>query len=230
MADIFQEVDEALKHEKVVSFWKENGPFIIACVVTVIVTTAVVNGYRAWDRHQNVSDTSVLLETLEEDKNLPGRLVDVSRELRPGHRGIALLLSAGEHLGAGNSAKAQGVYEIIVNSKENNIPRSIKGYARLMSSRLSLENRENRESGSAEEIIKILQPLLDDPSGAWHWHALEQAALVHAHITGDLAKAIGYTNRITASDQAPETLIGRAAALESVYKIRKEQNNRGNAQ
>jgi hypothetical protein len=46
MSDIFQEVDEIMKQERMEKFWKQNGAWIIAFIVLTILGTAAISGYQ----------------------------------------------------------------------------------------------------------------------------------------------------------------------------------------
>jgi hypothetical protein len=218
MSDIFREVDEALKQDKALDFWKENGPFIIGCAVIVILTTAAVNGYRAWDQYHDKADTGEILLALEGQSEAPAKLEAISGEVRPGHRGIALLMAAGGHLEEGNTSEALRLYAQAAADKS--IPDDLRGYAILMQARLYIDGENLEEKKSAEEILAMLKPLTGDPSGAWHWHALLQQALVYAHMNEDYEAAATSAGKVAASTEAPATLRSRAAALESVYSVR----------
>ena len=46
MADIFAEVDEELKQERLEKLWKEYGGIFISCIAAIILGTAANSGYK----------------------------------------------------------------------------------------------------------------------------------------------------------------------------------------
>src|SRR6476620_5850899 len=52
MSDIFQEVDEAVRREKLEKLWKRYGNFVIAAAVVVLLAVGGWRGYQWWDAKQ----------------------------------------------------------------------------------------------------------------------------------------------------------------------------------
>ncbi len=218
MTDVFREVDEALKQDRVVGFWKENGTFIIGCAVAIVLATAVSSAYRTWDSYSNKADTSVVLGALEAE-DVPEQLEAVSGELRAGHRGVAMLLAAGSYIEEGRPQEALEAFAKIAD--DSRMPDDLREYGLLMKARLMQENEINETSPvSSENVISLLKPLTDDSEGAWHWHALIQTALAYAHLDRDYTRAAELAGRVAESDLAPATVRSRAMALQSVYAVK----------
>ena len=50
MSDILQEVDEALKQDKMAKLWQDYGRYIIAALVLVVLMTAAKSAYEHYHR------------------------------------------------------------------------------------------------------------------------------------------------------------------------------------
>ena len=49
MSDIFQEVDEEVRRERLMQLWKRYGNFVIAAAVIVVLGVGGWRGYQWWD-------------------------------------------------------------------------------------------------------------------------------------------------------------------------------------
>ena len=79
MADVFQEVDEMMKQERVEKFWKENGRWIIAFVVLTILGTALMSGYKSWNKSVQEKQTGELIAFLDAE-DFPNGLDDAIKD------------------------------------------------------------------------------------------------------------------------------------------------------
>ncbi len=225
MSDIFREVDEALKQDKVAEFWKENGPFIIGCAIAIILATAVINAYRAWNNYHDRADTALIMEALEEQDSAAARLEEIGGELGPAHYGMALLIAAGEHLHHDRNPEAMRLFSEVAARKD--VPDDFRSYASLMHASLLFEGRDSGDDKAAsEKALAILKPVLADRKNPWYWHATLRAALVYAHGLQDFEKAATLVSGIAANEHVPATLRSRAMALESVYRIKQKNSQK----
>lgn len=65
MAEIFDEINEEIKQEKLENFWKENGTFIIVSVILVI---SIVGGRAIWSDYKMERDakrTAAMMQAIE---------------------------------------------------------------------------------------------------------------------------------------------------------------------
>ena len=49
MTDLFAEVDEALRQERVAKLWQEYGRYLIGFIATLILLTALISAYKSWE-------------------------------------------------------------------------------------------------------------------------------------------------------------------------------------
>lgn len=221
MADVFQEVDEALKQDRILKLWEDNKFFIIGCVVMIVLVTAVSSGYRSWEKSSNEADTKILMEAIEQQEDLIKNLENVYEQtnVNETHRAIALFIAAGEHLKISESDEALNLYSKV--AEDESMPEDLRDYAILMKASLVSEGSADSEE-DAKEVLDILNPLINKPSGMWYSQALLKAAVINAHIPGNLDTAIKYTSELVESKNVPGSLRNRAVALKSVYESKKE--------
>ena len=52
MDDLFKEVDEELREERLAKIWKRIGPYVIGILAGVVIITSAVIGYMEYDKTQ----------------------------------------------------------------------------------------------------------------------------------------------------------------------------------
>ncbi len=214
MADIFQDVDEALKQERMAKFWKENGPFIIGAAILTIVLTAGVNGYRAWNTSQNQQNTALLLQAAE-SQNPVDALEKASADLRPGQRGVALLTAANEALDADDMDKAEELYQKL--AMDTSVPDLIRDFAAIKLTSLMLDSEAHADP---EAFYALLSPVTDKSKSPWQAHAHLQTALVAAHLEDNYERAVEAAQNAAAVENVEPSLKNRADALAHIYAQR----------
>ncbi len=53
MSDIFREVDDELRQDKMRKFWNKHGWLIVIGALSIVLSVAGVRGYQSWDRMQS---------------------------------------------------------------------------------------------------------------------------------------------------------------------------------
>ena len=66
MSDIFQEVDEDLRRERLKKAWDRYGIYVIAAALLIIVITAGYRGYEAWTTSRERAAGDLFVAALEE--------------------------------------------------------------------------------------------------------------------------------------------------------------------
>src|SRR5690606_23227947 len=64
MTDIFREIEEDLRHERLKRAWDRYGIYVIAAAVLVVVATAGWRGYEAWRNAQARASGDALVAAL----------------------------------------------------------------------------------------------------------------------------------------------------------------------
>ena len=206
MSDIFREVDEALQQEKWVKIWKEYGSTIIAALVVLVVSTALMTAYRSWDAKRDATETARLMEALDSDS--PAQNIQkVIENTRKSHQALGLMAAAGLLIEEGEKTQAAGLYKQAATSRRT--PRDLRDLARI----LYLQNVREKD-------INILKPLLGNKKSPWIWHARIEAAVISAHQDNDYARALAYLAPFDTVSTIPLSLKQRAQALSHVYRLK----------
>jgi len=219
MSELLREVDEALRQERAMKFWKENAAYIVFFVVGTIALTGGLSAYKSWKASENEKQTAQLM-ALEEAKDYPDNILAAApalQTLNPDLRGIALLKAAGAALAKKQTDKAWALYEKTATDKS--LPEDFHALATLMSVRLS----SNKSDQKPEDLIAKLAPLWLSSDSLWAAHARLEAAIITAHKLHDMKKAREYLNTIRDSKDLPETLYQRAQALDHLYGLKNQK-------
>ncbi len=216
MSDLLAEVDEMMRRERMEKLWKEHGNTLLAFVAFVILATAALSGYRAWNNSANEASTEQLI-TLLGAADFPGNIDGAELDMRGGHRGIALLSAAGLLLKEGKTEDAIGLYTKA--SEDGGIPADLRQLATLMQVRLLASSDL---APSPEELAKRLQDVAGDKGSPWQFYAhLDIAALKAA--TGNYDEAMEHLSVVQAGQGAPDNLVQNARALEHLYRLEQDR-------
>jgi hypothetical protein len=214
MADIFAEVDEAMRQERVEKFWKENGSLILTFVLLTILATAGFSGYRTWDAKVKARQTDALIGLLDDPAFPEKALEEGAIDLRPNLGGLALLNVAGTLLEQGKSDEALEAYNRAAGNKK--IAPELRDIATLMSVRL----RSADEESDPATLIEKLRPITGNAKSPWKYHAHLETALILAHRRGDYEAARPHLAAITTVESLPASLISTAWSLDHIYALK----------
>lgn len=214
MADVFQEVDEMMKQERVEKFWKENGRWIIAFVVLTILGTALMSGYKSWNKSVQEKQTGELIAFLDAE-DFPNGLDDAIKDWRGPLKGIALLSAAQKYQDSKNNAEALSTYQKVSDNKD--IPAEFRGMGTIMAVRLN-------EGITADEKLEQLNAVVNDNDSPWRHHAAMESALIQAHQKNDYAAAMSLLDSIEKAELAPASMKEKAKKLGHVYSVMMDKN------
>jgi len=207
MTDIFDEINDDLRHEKLRQFWKENGSWIIGCAVGTILLTGAQAFWRQWEYKHDVATTVELIRLVDD----PSGLENFAETGDNDHAMIARFAAAGAHLKQGEKDKAIALYDTIAKTS------GIDMILRDLASVLSISQRLDKDS--PDKLWKELAVLSGD-DGAWRYTAWELEALLAAR-QENLQKAIDALARITSDPLAPSSSRARALTLRNLYMAEK---------
>lgn len=216
MADVFQEVDEALQKERMEMLWKRYRVLVIGGIVALVVIVGVVVGYRNWDVSVKSDQTDKLFLALESE-DVIAQLEGIQGDLRPGHRAISMFLMAAKHVSDDKIEDAQLLYQQIF--EDLTLPQDFRNFALLMQVRA----RMGEEDIDADRLLTDLSPLSSDETSVWYEHALVQKAILLAHGKGDLVEAIATLKMVRDSRDVAESLKQRAVSLIHVYELKSQK-------
>jgi hypothetical protein len=205
MTDVFDEIADDLRREKLNQFWKENGSWIIGGVVAAVLLTAGLSFWRQWEYRRNTAATAELVR-LVTAADLP-QLENFARTGDKNHAMIAKFVAAATHLEHGEKDQATALYDSI--AATSGLDKTWRELAQLLSIGQRLDGDD------PEKLKQELSALSSDKS-AWRYTALEFSALLDAR-QGDRQAAIDALTKITADPLAPTDARTRAFTLRELY-------------
>lgn len=214
-SDLVQDVENAMRQERIERYWKEYGPWILGGVILAVLMTAGMSGYRTWQENAERKGTNAMLQALDSadktaalDKAMPA--------LQPRQKAVASFTAAGLLLRDGKKEDALAHYRAAAADKD--LPPVYRDLAAWLAVRMDWTLHKDKANIPA--LIAQLQPLIDNPSNPWTWHARVEAADIRAHGENDFAAAHALLFPVLNAENAPQSLKMRAEALDHVYRLR----------
>ncbi len=211
MADIFDEISEDLRRQKLQRLWTNYGKHLIAVIVLIILAVGL---YEYWKHHTRVTaeresgDFAHAVELIEKGNTKAG--LEALRELQQnaggGYRFLAGLREADVLAGQGDRAGAIAVFERI--AADGKIDRALRDYAELQAITHALEDGERGD-------LRARLEALARPGAPWAALAEEQLAFLDLK-AGNADRARERLQAIAANEEAPASLRDRANSLMSV--------------
>ena len=203
MSDIFREVEEDVRRERLEKFWKAYGTWVIVFAVLVL---AGIGGYQVWRRHEaaeglKISDAYVAAQRITDPAQAAPAFEKIADRARGGYRLLAKLSQANALHASGKALDAVNLYKEIAADDSGDIG----AVARLRA------GWALAASAPRSDLETLLAPL-DTPSSAWR--PLAQEILAFSDYRGAKVKqAAGEYHALAEDAQSPETLRARARAM-----------------
>lgn len=207
MADIFQEVDDDVRQDKLNNAWKRYAPALIGLAVLVVLATAGVTGYRAYVASERVKASDALIAAMTQagsgDRAGAIKALDaLAVDAREPYSTLARLRSAA------------------LRAENGDVPGAVSAYAEVARTAGDKDLRElatvlgaiQGVSGAApDDAVARLRPLADGGS-AWHNIAREYLGYV-LFKKGDVPGARQVWLLISQDAEASDALKARALEL-----------------
>ena len=209
MADIFQEVDEDLRRDKALAFWKKYQNHIIGFAIIAVAATAGFSGWKYWKQQRIEANGAAYLQALQTQAKDPKAAVAQFETLAKDGGGFAVLArfqQASQTLKDGDKAKAAEQFSAI--AKDGSVDKALKDLAAVQGGLAWLD------AGKPEDAAKLVEGLTGD-NEPYRFSALEvqaQAALAG----GDKAKAkkiYEQLKQLGALPNAPQGVSARAEIM-----------------
>lgn len=213
MSDIFREIDEEVRRERLVKLWKAYGGYI---VVTLVVVIAFVAGRGLWydwqDRRAKQDSATYMAAATAAAQAMPGAAAEqyaaVVDELGSGYATLARLREASARLEAGDTTGAVAAYDAL--AADSGAEQGLRDLARLLAAMAVFD------TGYEEDIRARLTPLAQ-AGNIWFYSANELLAVLD-HRAGDLAAARDGFATLVDDPAAPAGLRGRAGEMLSLIE------------
>ena len=207
MSDIFREVDEEVRQEKLLGLWKRYGLYAVVGLVLVIAAIGGWQAYESWRESERREAANRYAGALERaDAEPVAALETLEQQATPADDGyglLAALQAARLRATAGDIEGAVADWEAIRDADD--LPRVYRDMAGL------LIVQHLFDEAPAEQLEADLSPLLD-PASAVRPAALELSALL-ALREGDLDTARSRLSELTDDSATPLGLRQRATQL-----------------
>lgn len=207
MADIFHEVDEEVRRERLQKLWERYGNLIIAACVLVVVGVGAWRGYEYWQNKQ-AGQTGIAFEqavTLAEagkHKEADAAFAKIAATGTTGYRVLARLREAAD-LAQTDRKAAVSAYDAI--AADNSVGPVIADLAAIRAGLLLVD------TATYPEMRQRLEPLTASDR-TFRYTARELLAL-SGWKTGDVESARKWTDMLIADPQTPAGTRSRAQIL-----------------
>jgi hypothetical protein len=208
VTDIFREVEEDVRRERIEKLWKAYGNYIIAAVALLFLG---IGGWQLWDRYEQqerakVAAAFIGAQRISNPQAAASAFADIARTAPRGYASVARLSEAGAMMASGQQSAAIDLYKQI--AKDDSGP--IGMVARLRA------GWALADSASRDQLQDLLKPL-NQPGSAWRQVAQEVLAYADYRAM-DVKSAQAKFAALAADPQAPDSLRRRAEAMAAFLK------------
>ena len=212
MDDIYLEIDEDLRRERMQKLWQKYGAAILGGAFLIVVATAGISYWRSVQLAHAIEDTAALIEV---EKRPPAEAPAISADAFSSfadsvhgkhHAMLAYFHEAAKRMEAGDKSAAVAIYDKLA-ADENNSD-SYRNIATLMSVQSQIND------GDAAKLQERLKPRLKIDN-SFRFSALEMSALL-AQKAGDLAKGRELLQQLADDKDASDVTRRRAKLLLSL--------------
>jgi hypothetical protein len=208
LSDIFREVEEDVRREKLEKFWKAYGDYVIALAALIIIGIA---GFELWQRYEasqrdKASVAFSAAQRISDPKAAAVAFADLAKTAPKGYALLARLEQAHSLLATGQTREALAIYKQIADEDKS----GAGAVARLR------EGWALADTSSRADLETLLAPLRQ-PSGAWAQLADEILAYSDYH-NNQMTKATDEFNALANDTNSPQQLRVRARAMAAFLK------------
>ncbi|HEY2835933.1 MAG TPA: tetratricopeptide repeat protein [Rhizomicrobium sp.] len=203
MSDIFREVEEDVRRDKLQKFWKAYGDYVIALVAVIIVGIA---GFELWQRYQatqrdKASVAFSAAQAIRDPKQAAESFADLAKTAPKGYALLAKLEQASSMMASGERDGAIALYREVVDQDKG----GIGAVARLR------EAWALADTSSRSDLETLLAPLRTG-GAVWKPSADEILAYSDYH-NNQIAKAAAEFEALAKDPNSPQQLQRRSQAM-----------------
>lgn len=206
MTDIFREIDEDLRRDRLEAVWRRYGTYILAAAVAVVVATGAYVGWQRYAESARAGRAAAFVGAMDlvarKDAGAEAALASIASE-GGGYAALARLQQAAQLAKAGDVAGATDIYEAMTGDGSLEAP--------FRDLALILIGLRGVDTAEPVALSARLAPLAEDGQ-PWRHSARELMALL-AQRAGDTAKARELLNRLVDDQEAPQGARRRATEL-----------------
>jgi hypothetical protein len=211
LADIFQEIDEDVRRDRLQHLWKRYGNYVVGAALLFVLATAAVVGWREYRERQNQAQAQRFIAAMDqatrgEDAAAKEAFAKLAADAGAGYATLARLQEAALLAKGGDAAGAAGaasIYERI--AADSRVDQVFRDLAVVMIV------QDTIATGEPAKLTQLLAPLLNDKN-PWRHSATELSALL-AQRAGDQAKAKELYTKLADDLGAPQNMRARATEM-----------------
>ncbi|MBV8754347.1 MAG: tetratricopeptide repeat protein [Hyphomicrobiales bacterium] len=207
MADIFQEVDEEVRRERLEQLWKQHGNYIIAALILALACIGAWRGYIYWQERKaaEAGATYEAASTLADEgkhKEAEAAFAKLATEGTAGYRTLARFREAAQ-LGLSDAKAAVASYDTLAADASLGVP--LQDLAAVRAGLLLVD------TAPYQELRTRLEPLTagDRPFR----HSARELLAFAAWRAGDNAAAHQWIDAVVADPETPSTIRNRVDVL-----------------
>lgn len=210
MSDIFNEIDEDIRRERLRKLWDKYGIFIIALAVLIVGGIGGWRAYEAWQASRAAQagasyERALLLEQEGKSEEAKAAFAQLAAEAPPNYRRLARMREAAA-LAESDRKAAVAIYDEV--AADAGAEQALRDAASLRAGMLLAD------SAPLDELTSRLQPLTAD--GRAFRHSARLVLALAAWRAEDIAAARRWAEAITGDPQAPQNARGQAEMLLSL--------------
>ncbi|MGA0530939.1 tetratricopeptide repeat protein [Hansschlegelia sp. KR7-227] len=210
MSDIFHEVQEDLRRDRLKAFWDRWGGLVLVVAAVLVLAVGGWRGYEFWKARESAAagDRFQAASKLAEDgkaKEAREAFAAIAADGPAGYRAIAKLREANE-TASEDPAAALKLYQAIAEDSASDP--MLRDAARVRGAYLAVDD------GTAEDVRKLADPLVAG-SGPWR-HLAREALGLAAYKDGDAAAARRNFEAVVSDPDAPAGARQRADLMLAV--------------
>ncbi len=212
MSDIFQEIDEDLRRDRLTQLWKRYGNYVIAAAALIVLGTVGIVGWREYSERRNLAQAQSFLQAMElaesgDTAGAKAAFAKLAEEGAAGYATLARLQEAALAAKSGDTAGALKLYDGI--AADSRADQSFRDLAVILIAQHTIDTAD------PAQLTERLAPLTQQKN-PWRHSALEMQALL-AKRAGDAAKAKELYTKLADDLSAPQGLRARAAEMLAIF-------------
>ncbi len=207
MADIFQEVDEEVRRERLQKLWERYGNLIIAACILIVVAVGGWRGYQWWENKKagesgTAFENALTLAQAGKHDDAEAAFAKLAADGTAGYRSLARLQQAAELAQTDKNAAVKAYDDI---AADKSVGQAIQDLAALRSGFLLVD------SAPYSEMQQRLEPLTG--ADKTFRHSARELLALSAWKSGDMTAARQWTDMIITDPQSPQGSRSRAEVL-----------------
>ncbi|HEY2445148.1 MAG TPA: tetratricopeptide repeat protein [Rhizomicrobium sp.] len=217
MADIFREVEEEVRRERIEKLWKKYGDHVIALGALIVIGAAGLQLYRVYEHREALKASATFAASAQilergQPAAAAAEFVNIAKNAPGGYAKVGQLAEADALFAAGRHGDAIRIYKQIVQSGDA----YLSPVARLRAAWAIAD-------GATRADVETLVAPLTDPTNPWH--AMAREILAYEDLRwGNTADALKAYQSIAAESDTPSSLRTRAAAMARFLKAGGDAN------